>query len=365
MALIWSRYSGTGETNLDQDYTALSREHPIQQMVQNIEDKVGHDRQVTERELRDQRKNSPYMTMSYVLARYADAEDWFNGVKIGGSQAIELHHVFPKSILGKRYNLRADSLTIDQVANLAFLSRRANLAISNSSPADYLAKIDVHRLKGQYVPLDIALWNLDHFEDFVNQRRTMLADGINKLLSSLSDQPALHPQSDINVLESRIEALEHELRDVVADRLIEARGDSALDSCIPGSIRRSLVTRLQQQVNKNPFVAEDFQLLTELLQFCQFSDYAKIMQANWALFSSDFGDGEHFGQHIKAVTDARNAFAHNRPMSKSDLLSAESGLVWIEECLAKSRLSELEENSDETEDTEDYEEIAIQTAPVV
>jgi hypothetical protein len=59
MAMIWSRYSGTVETRLDQDVAALSKEQPIQNMIRNIEDVVGSRRPVTERELQDQRKILP------------------------------------------------------------------------------------------------------------------------------------------------------------------------------------------------------------------------------------------------------------------------------------------------------------------
>lgn len=346
MALIWSRYSGSSETFLDQDYTALSKDDPIATMIQSIEDKSGR-RPVTERELREQRKNSPFMVMSYVLARYANAQDWFNGVSVGGSTTLEFHHIFPKAVLRQRYQLRKDSRTVDQVANLAFLSKRVNLKISSTSPADYLQAIDASRRQAQYVPSDPALWTLAQFEEFVLQRRHLLADGINKLLASLTDNPVLVVPSDVDLLEARIEALEHELRDLVADRLTEARGEGALEHCVPQGTRKGILSRLQQRLGKNPFEAGDFSTLSELLGFCQFSDYAKIMRDNWASFSDVFGEGKSFDQHIAAVTTARNAFAHNNPIGKSDLLSAEAGLIWVEECLRKLEQSQVIEAEDE------------------
>src|SRR6185369_10250499 len=61
MALIWNRYSSAPETAAGQDATAIMSDAPIAEIVQNIEDKVGRNRPVTERELKDQRKNSPFM----------------------------------------------------------------------------------------------------------------------------------------------------------------------------------------------------------------------------------------------------------------------------------------------------------------
>ena len=108
LALIWSRYSSASETALGQDYAALTKDDPISAMIQFIEDKSGR-LAVNEREMREQRKNSPFLLMSYVLARYSDAQDWFNGMSIGGSSKLELHHIFPKAILKQRYQLRKDS----------------------------------------------------------------------------------------------------------------------------------------------------------------------------------------------------------------------------------------------------------------
>jgi hypothetical protein len=132
----------------------------------------------------------------------------------------------------------------------------------------------------------------------------------------------------------------------VAERLTEARGVGALE-CIPKNTRNGILSRLKQRVGKNPFEADDFSTLNELLGFCQFSDYARIMRDNWTLFSDIFGEGTSFDQYIAAVTTARNAFAHNNPIGKADLLSAEAGLIWVEECLRKLAQSQLAESDDE------------------
>jgi hypothetical protein len=126
LALIWARYSASSETNLDQDIAALGAEQPVQRMIQNIEDKVGHGRRITERELEDELSNSPYMVMAYVLARRHQAKDWFNGVAISAGQDVEYHHIFPKALLNQYYKERSQSRLVNQVANLVFLSQRAN-----------------------------------------------------------------------------------------------------------------------------------------------------------------------------------------------------------------------------------------------
>src|SRR5579859_1359263 len=190
LALIWARYSTSSETNLDQDITALGKDEPIKRMIQNIEDKVGAGRLVTERELQDELSNSPFMVMAYVLARRNQAKDWFNGVGIGADQDLEYHHIFPKVLMTQRFRERAQNRMVNQVANLAFLSQRANARISASAPDSYLSTLQTAWLQAQYVPTDPALWILERYEDFVLDRRKLLTTAINDLLASLADEPA-------------------------------------------------------------------------------------------------------------------------------------------------------------------------------
>lgn len=350
MALIWTRYSGSAETAADQDVAALAKDMPIQTMIQNIEDKVGK-RPVTERELRDQRKNSPFMIMTYVLARNNQAQDWFNSVTIGSNQKLELHHIFPKEVLRENYDLKTESRTVDQVANLAYLSQRANSRIRSKPPSEYLPTIDQHNLRAQYVPLDPALWTLEQFEGFLLQRRTLLADAINQLLQSLTTEPSLWPSSDVQILEARVDTIERQMRDLIAERLTEARGEHAWE-LLPANVRSSLTDRIEQKNRKNPFDAGQFDSFIGKLEACQFSDYLKIIRANWLLFKDAFGDEPLLTQHYKAVTDVRNALKHNNELNRSDKALGEAGLLWLEDCLlaVSSRDSEAEEQADENDE---------------
>jgi hypothetical protein len=348
LALIWSRYSTSAESSIDQDVAALGHDDPIGVMTQNIFDRSGQ-RPLDERQLRDQRSNSPFMLMSYVLARTNQAQDWFNGVQIGAGQPLEYHHIFPKALLEQTYNLRRDTRIVDQVANLAFVSASVNKKIGSKPPSVYLPseKIDAARLKAQYVPLDPKLW--DSFEDFVQVRRTILADAINKLLDSLTDAPSLWPASDVELIETRIGALEHQLRDVVASRLTESLGDKAWEQGVPASLRKALMSRVDKRLQMHPAEAGMYDSLAARLSMGLFSDYRKIMQegTNWALFKDIFGDGEHFNGHMDAVLVARNAMAHHTHLNKVDLLKAEAGLIWFEDCLRTVDLSEGDEDGAE------------------
>jgi len=356
MALIWSRYSSSAETAVDQDITAISSEKPVQSLIQNLEDKVGKQRLITERELRDQRKNSPYMLMAYILARRNQAHDWFNGILIDGNKSIELHHIFPKDVLKEKYDLKVDTRTVDQVANLVFLSKRANLKIRSQAPGVYLSTIPAESLRDQYVSLKPELWNLENFEAFVLERRTMLANAINQYLHSLSEGKALWVVGNLEVLESRVDAIEERFRILIADRLTNARADQAWE-LIPLEIRNIVEGRIDKQIREHPYLQDKYGELEDKLGFCQFSDYLKIVRSNWPLFQQDFGDLDNFKDHFEEVTRVRNNLKHNQDIPDNQLASAEAGLLWLEDCLNAAIIeeAELEENGNGNGKTEEIE----------
>ena len=103
---------------------------------------------------------------------------------IGDDHEIQIHHIFPKALLRELKVKRKD---IDEIANLAFLAAKPNRQISKQMPEKYLAEIaDKHpdRLKAQCIPMDRNLWKLNRYQEFLAERRLLLADAINRLIES-------------------------------------------------------------------------------------------------------------------------------------------------------------------------------------
>jgi hypothetical protein len=346
MALIWARYSGSSETNLDQDIKALGEAQPVRRMIQNIEDKVGPGRRITERELQDELSNSPSMVLAYVLARRNGAKDWFNGVAIGEGQDLEYHHIFPKALLSQRYKDRAQSRLVNQVANLAFLSQRANSKIAASVPSEYLQQVDPSRLQSQYVPTDTSLWTLDRYEDFVRERRQLLADAINGLLASLMDEPAPWLSGMSKQLEARVASAEEDLRDLIEHRLTANFGLLAWKRCVPSDIQEQVQQRIDQRIKRNPFEAGQHEALAQRLAQCNFGDYGKIIKSNWTFFEDVFSDKSAFDRQMQAVQEARNAFAHRRELNEGEQQTAAGGLYWFEQCLRRASQPTEDDDAD-------------------
>ena len=195
-ALMWARYSGSSETKLDEDLKALGAEDPPAKLRENLIADRGRIK-VEASDLEGRGTKSPFVVMCYVVARAAGAVDWFNGLPlysklVGNSNGLEYHHIFPQAVLYKKAGYssdnRADVAHVNELANIAFLTKEANLKASDREPANYLPSV-LERypdaLKQQQVPDNPALWGLDRYEDFLAERRKRLAHAINAFMEGL------------------------------------------------------------------------------------------------------------------------------------------------------------------------------------
>jgi hypothetical protein len=194
-ALMWGRYSGSTETKLQADIEALKSDDPPAKLRENIVAERGRIK-VEAKDLDGAGVRSPFFPMCYIVARSRGAIDWFNGVAlyqkaIGKSFGLEVHHFFPQAVLRKAGYEPANPVhktMINEIANLAFLTKQANLGISASKPGIYVPKVLAKHpdaLKQQAVPQNPALWDVENFEAFLAERRRLLAEAINTFMDSL------------------------------------------------------------------------------------------------------------------------------------------------------------------------------------
>lgn len=196
-ALIWNRYSGPTETRLNQDIQALKSDHP----ARHLRDAIFAERgrlHLEGRDLIGASTRTAAATLAFVAARAARAVDWSNGVglyndAIGASNGLEYHHIFPQNLLYQpkgpyNPNASADRQRVNEIANIAFLTSAANKEIANKAPADYLPLVQnryFDALSAQCVPQSPALWEVSRFDDFLAERRELLAGAINAYLDGL------------------------------------------------------------------------------------------------------------------------------------------------------------------------------------
>ena len=178
LASFWGRYTDSPETRLDEDIKSIYENGNLTKLFHLLKGQVGR-LLVDEERFAGKSKNSKLLL--FIVAREKGAEDWWKGHKITTSD-YEEHHIIPRSLLKKEnyeYSL------IDDASNIAFLTEKANRKISNTSPEEYLAKIDEAKLEKQFVPLDKNLWKIENYEDFLQQRRKIIIEAINAYLKSL------------------------------------------------------------------------------------------------------------------------------------------------------------------------------------
>jgi len=198
-ATVLGRYSGSTDSVLGQDIPAASGKDPVRALLTNL-GLVGSRLKVSEEALLGRTSASPYFLLSFLVCRRAGAEDWWHAVKISpaaqGAQKLEYHHIHPKSTLASTY---ANS-EINDLANLAFISAKANQIISNRTPAEYFPPLPTDpppsgkakpkrlsneaELTSHFIPLDPELRATGHFREFLKARRRLLAVAMTDLLNS-------------------------------------------------------------------------------------------------------------------------------------------------------------------------------------
>jgi hypothetical protein len=183
-----ARYSrGSAETFLDQDLNVIFKTESLDELMASLKQQLGR-LHVEADDFVGRGARSPLFSTTYLALKQRDAKDWVSGLGLslthqGKMHYIEYHHIFPKSLLAKRDYEKAE---INEIANFAFISGRANRAITNKEPKKYLPEIIKTRgeeaLTGQLIPTDPALWELDAYPAFLEWRRTRLAAELNRLL---------------------------------------------------------------------------------------------------------------------------------------------------------------------------------------
>lgn len=185
-ATIHGRFTGSPETKLDQDLRAIAGTSPLNDLIGNLRREVaGFD--ITSEMLEGKYQRNPFLPLMFIVFRKNQAQDWFTGTvlsstNVGPDHQLELHHIFPKAVLKQADNY--ESHEIDDLANIAFLSQKANRTILKSLPNKYLPDIEQSRLEAQLVP-EQEFWKLENFRSFLTERRNRIAQAINEYLREL------------------------------------------------------------------------------------------------------------------------------------------------------------------------------------
>lgn len=187
------RYSrGSSETILDQDLAVVRRKLEIPELLERLRAQVGR-LDVAPEELVNKNSRSAYFKTMFLAFRQQEAKDWNDQLVIslkhsGAKHSLQFHHIFPKAVL-KNHGVPEDK--INDICNLSFISGRTNREIHSKEPLIYLSEIaakhgeDVLKketLIKQAIPTEKSLWQVENYNDFLAERRKLVAARLNEFL---------------------------------------------------------------------------------------------------------------------------------------------------------------------------------------
>ncbi len=187
---MWGRYSGSVESFLDQDLAALEGEDGgLDKLIEQLRLWHGGLR-VEAGHFTGWSLGARFYPVLYLLTRMGAARDWGTGLPLkanllGKMSRLEVHHIFPKAQLYKR-NFRKSE--VNALANFCFLTKDTNLDISDRLPEEYFQKVDEAHpgaLASQWIPSDPTLWKIENFPAFLEARKKLLAEEVNRRMEDL------------------------------------------------------------------------------------------------------------------------------------------------------------------------------------
>lgn len=176
-------FSGSGYNQLDQLLRKLRGKKTIKQLWNVTQRRL---RRLRPDDFETARRSSPMMSLLISMMRDNNAKDWLGGTPLDGTvlghnAELHVHHIFPKALLA-RYEY--GSSEINRLANFAIISADSNLEVGMEDPASYLTRLKVNKkhLEAQCIPTDPDLWQISRYDDFIKERRKLLAQRANEYL---------------------------------------------------------------------------------------------------------------------------------------------------------------------------------------
>jgi hypothetical protein len=123
-----------------------------------------------------------FALLAYFLR--VDAHSFPSGKLLSGArEPLEVHPIFPRASLD-RYPDRDNEYVPDRLGNLTLLVRSDNEHIGDTAPDVYLRIIEPADRAAHLIPENAALWSIERFNEFCEERERGLARMLRDLLYS-------------------------------------------------------------------------------------------------------------------------------------------------------------------------------------
>lgn len=206
LSVLSGRYSTSPETSFYKDLNQIS-EHGVVQALKDIESATLSDsfwNESVSQSLRQTSPNNPtYHVYHAAQIVMHDVSLLSNNITVADIvvSAGDVHHIFPKAYLKENGFERSK---YNQNANLAYLDNQVNKSIGKKSPREYFADAfkqcgggpcqvgsisDLGKLRENLsmncIPEEVAQWDFQDFEEFLDKRRRLMADKIRQYYEGL------------------------------------------------------------------------------------------------------------------------------------------------------------------------------------
>jgi hypothetical protein len=206
-AWLSGRFSYSAQSTITQDVKAVEGDDALVALWKNLGliGRLG----VAPADLAGKGAGSNYFLLSYLACHEAtptkaSAKDWWHHTSLStgatGAFKIEYHHIHPRATLKTQYS----KAEINDLANLAFISAKANRKISDRSPASYFVELSDTEMSSHLAPQATNLRTAEAYPDFVVARRSLLASAMTELLDryrptfvSATDADSQSPASSV------------------------------------------------------------------------------------------------------------------------------------------------------------------------
>jgi hypothetical protein len=208
LSILTGRYSGSAESTFEFDVRRFDQTKDVEAYLHHTEEgelSAAFWSNILVTRLNTSVTSSPFFPL-FLMAQIKGGDKAFLSKETEVRHLIEergdIHHIFPKKYLQSHgYNNRNQS---NQIANYVYTQQEINISIKHKAPDVYMKEVEeqcknktlkygeikemndiIQNLKSNCIPSNIFLLNADHYENFLEERRQLMAEKIKNYYFSL------------------------------------------------------------------------------------------------------------------------------------------------------------------------------------
>jgi len=204
-SVLTGRYSASPESAFGKDLKFINEQHSVVKALESMEATLSDNfwNVVVPQDLRQTSTINPtYQVYHAAQVVMKDVSLLSNNIFVGDliRSVGDVHHIFPKAYLREN---GFEKTQYNQNANLAYLDNQVNKAIGKRAPKDYFTAAfaqcsggpvicsinDLDQLKenlaANCIPESVVDWDFRNYEEFLDQRRMLMAAKIRRYYESL------------------------------------------------------------------------------------------------------------------------------------------------------------------------------------